>query len=68
MSALHGGPRVFVMADGIPVRSDQPVIEAERELRKRAWQDAIDEKRREWDADVERMCLEFGFDEQGELL
>ena len=68
MSALHGGPRVFVMPDGQSVRSDQPVIEAERELKKRAWQDAIDKKRREWDADVERMCLEYGFDTNGDLL
>ena len=68
MSALHGGPRIFVMPDGMTVRSDQPIHEAERELQKRAWHDVIDAKRREWDAEVERMCLEFGFDVNGELL
>lgn len=60
--------RVYRMPDGFTVTNEQIVEEAARELRKRAMQDAIDKKRRQWDAEVEAMCLKFGFDSTGEAI
>lgn len=68
MSALHGGPRVFVMSDGMSIRSDQPIEEAERALMEAASHDRIDQMRRDFDAAVENHMARFGFDTNGELL
>ena len=68
MSALHGGPRVFVMPDGQSVLENQPVIEAIAALAEAASHDRIDQYRRAFDQAVEEHCMRFGFDTTGELL
>ena len=68
MSALHGGPRVFVMPDGQSVLENQPVIEALAALAEAASHDRIDQLRREFDQAVENHMARFGFGTDGNLL
>ena len=68
MSALHGGPRVFVMADGGTVLENQPVVEALAALAEAESHARIDQMRRDFDAAVENHMARFGFDsETGEF-
>ena len=69
MNGIHGSPRILVMPDGGTVRSDQPILEAERALDEAAAQAYVDMKRREFDEAVENLMVNFGFDTTtGDLL
>ena len=68
MSALHGGPRIFVMPDGMPVLENQPVVEALAALAEAESHARIDQMRRDFDTAVEEHMARFGFDVNGELL
>lgn len=61
-------PRVYQFPDGGTILSTQPVIEAHHALAEAASAALVDEARRRFDAEVERHCLAFGFDENGNLL
>lgn len=68
MSALHGGPRVFVMPDGQTVLENQPVVEALAALAEAESHARIDQMRRDFDTAVEEHMARFGFGTDGELL
>lgn len=62
MSALHGGPRVFVMPDGKSILSTQPVDEAMRALEEAASAAIVDQAYRVADQLAETHRLMYGFD------
>lgn len=58
---------VYRMHDGKTVLASQIITEAENAARKAAWEEAYDEKRRQWDAEIDALCAKFEWDAGGDL-
>lgn len=61
MSALHGGPRIFVMPDGRTVLENQPVVEALAALAEAESQARVDAAYRAADEIAAEHHARFGF-------